>query len=223
MSIKTSRQKGNDRSPESNAPRSICPKTLGNLSPTQIMLHIKFDQDWPTGFRDIEVQMCEIFVTQGQVTPYWAVWFGPKSKSTELLCLSWLPETLKMIWSKMNQLARRHHLPITSLYEKFFRFSRAANSVVSGPIWPKFDSSEILCISSLPASTKGSNQKQPRKGGDTIFPIIRQLGLSVAMDTRVLIQYASKHYAAFPHPSDATHKIWSRLANWPQRYSSSEV
>ena len=27
----------------------------------------------------------------------------------------------------------------------------------------------------------------------------------------------------FPHPNDATHKIWSRLANWPQRYSSSNV
>ena len=34
-----------------------------------MMLHIKFDQDWPTGFRDIQVHKCEIFVTQGQVTP----------------------------------------------------------------------------------------------------------------------------------------------------------
>ena len=33
-----------------------------------MMLHIKFDQDWPTGFRYIQVQKCEIFVTQGQVT-----------------------------------------------------------------------------------------------------------------------------------------------------------
>ena len=37
--------------------------------PTSMMLHIKFDQDWPTGFSDIQVQKCEIFVTQGQVTP----------------------------------------------------------------------------------------------------------------------------------------------------------
>ena len=43
------------------------------------MLHIKFDQDWPTGFIDIQAQKCEIFVTQGQVTPKWVVWFGPKS------------------------------------------------------------------------------------------------------------------------------------------------
>ena len=27
----------------------------------------------------------------------------------------------------------------------------------------------------------------------------------------------------FPHHSDATHKIWSRLANWHQRHSSSKV
>ena len=24
----------------------------------------------------------------------------------------------------------------------------------------------------------------------------------------------------FPHPNDASYKIWSRLANWPQKYSS---
>ena len=36
----------------------IFPKTLGSLSPTPVMLHIKFDQDWPTGFRDIQVWKC---------------------------------------------------------------------------------------------------------------------------------------------------------------------
>ena len=57
-SFKTSSPKGNDHSPESNVPRSICPKTLCSLSPTTVMLNIKFDEDWPTGFRDIEVQVC---------------------------------------------------------------------------------------------------------------------------------------------------------------------
>ena len=33
------------------------------------MLYIKFDRDWPTGFRGIQVQKYEIFITQGQVTP----------------------------------------------------------------------------------------------------------------------------------------------------------
>ena len=34
----------------------IYPKTMCSLSPIPMMLHIKFDQDWPTGFRDIQVQ-----------------------------------------------------------------------------------------------------------------------------------------------------------------------
>ena len=36
----------------------ICPKTFCSLSPTPVMLHIKFDQDWLTGFRDIQVWKC---------------------------------------------------------------------------------------------------------------------------------------------------------------------
>ena len=36
----------------------ICRKTLCSLSPTPVMLYIKFDQDWPTGFRDIQVWKC---------------------------------------------------------------------------------------------------------------------------------------------------------------------
>ena len=97
----------------------ICPKTLSSLSPTPMMLHIKFHQDWPIGFRDTQVQKFEILVTQGQVTPKWVVWFGPKSNLTKLLCLFWLPATLMMIRSKMNELAWRHHFPIISLWEIF--------------------------------------------------------------------------------------------------------
>ena len=47
-----------------------CPKTLCSLSPTPVMLHIKFDQDWPPGFRDTQVHKCEVFIIQGQVTHY---------------------------------------------------------------------------------------------------------------------------------------------------------
>ena len=47
----------------------ICLKTLCSLSPSQVMLHIKFDQDCQTGLRDIQVRKCKIFVIQGQVTP----------------------------------------------------------------------------------------------------------------------------------------------------------
>ena len=155
----TSSPKGNDRSPESNVPRShvvfskgsdqkqprkcwgiifpiisqwglsvamktrvliqSAPKLYAALPPPPMTLQIKFDQEWPTGFRDIQVQKCEIFVTQGQVTPKSVVWFGPKSNSTEFLCLSWLTAILMMIRSKMNELAWRHHFPIISLWEIF--------------------------------------------------------------------------------------------------------
>ena len=111
----TSSPKCNDHSPEV----PICPKTLCSLSPTPMMLNVKFDQDWPTGLIDIQVQKCEIFVTQGQVTPKWVVWFSLKSNLTKLLCLSWLSATLIMIRSKMNELAWRYHFPIISLWEIF--------------------------------------------------------------------------------------------------------
>ena len=63
----------------------ICLKTLCSLSPAPVMLHIKFDKDWPAGLRNIQVRKCKIFVIQGQVTPKWVVWSGPKPNSSELL------------------------------------------------------------------------------------------------------------------------------------------
>ena len=65
--------------------------------------------------------------------------------------------------------------------------------------------------------------KNNRENMATLFFPLSQWVLSVAMETRVFIQSAPKPYAAFPHTSDATHKIWSRLANWPQRYSFNSV
>ena len=116
----------------------ICLKTLCSLSPPPVMLHIKFDQDWPTGLRDIQVRKCKTFVIQGQVTPNWVVWSGPKSNSSELLCLSWLPETLIMIRSKNERASMETAF---SHYKSmgFFYMLKAFNSVVSGPIWPNFE------------------------------------------------------------------------------------
>ena len=58
----------------------------------------------------------------------------------------------------------------------------------------------ILCLFALPASIKRIGSKTTEKGGDIVFPIISQWGLSVAMETRVLIQSAPKPYAAFAPP-----------------------
>ena len=69
----------------------------------------------------------------------------------------------------------------TAFSLKYFRRSRAAISVVSGPIWPKF---EFYACPHYLQVKKGSDQKQSRKGGDIIFPIISQWGLSVAMESQ---------------------------------------
>ena len=100
---------------------------------------------------------------------------GPKSNSSELLCLSWLPAALMMIRSKMNKLALRHHFPIISRWE-IFRRSRAANSVVSGPIWPSSNSSEILCMSSLPASILKRIGSKTEKRWRHPFPHYKSMG-----------------------------------------------
>ena len=90
----------------------------------------------------------------------------------------------------------------------FFRPSRAANSVVSGPIWPKFKLVQDFMYVLVTCKYKKDWIKSNREKVETPFsPLIGQWGLSVAIDTRVLIQSASKYYAAFPHPQCATHKI----------------
>ena len=60
------------------------------------------------------------------------------------------------------------------------------------------NSSEILFMSSLPASIKRIGSKTTEKRWRHHFLIISQWGFSVAMETRVLIQSAPKLNAAFP-------------------------
>ena len=64
-------------------------------------------------------------------------------------------------------------------------------------------------------------KKQLRKGGDIIFPIISQWGLSVAMETKVLIQSAPKHYAAFPPNPTMLHIKFNQ--DWPTGFRDIKV
>ena len=148
--------------------------------------------DW----RDIQVRKCKTFVIQGQVTPKWVVWSGPKSNSSELLYLPWLSATLMMIRSKMNELhvAWREHFPIISLWG-FFRRSRAANSVVSGPIWPTFELfRDFVHVFLVTCKYKGIGAKTTEIRWRHRFPHYKSMGV---METRVLIQSVPKPYAAF--------------------------
>ena len=62
--------------------------------------------------------------------------------------------------------------------------------------------------------------KNKRKGWDIVFPIISQWVISVAMETEFWSNLSQNLMQPFPHPNDASYKIWPTLANWPQRYSS---
>ena len=66
---------------------------------------------------------------QGQITPKWVVKPGPKSNSSEILCLSLLSASLKKIQSKLKAISCPH----------FFQLSRAGNSKVNRWMWPKFE------------------------------------------------------------------------------------
>ena len=70
---------------------------------------------------------------QGQVTPQSLVRSGRISNSSEMLCMSSLPVSMKKIRSKMKALECSQH------YTAIFRRARADNSGVGVGIWPKFE------------------------------------------------------------------------------------
>ena len=201
----------------------ICLKTFHSLSPPPVMLHIKIDQDWPTGFRDSQVRKYKIFVIQGQVTPKLIVWSGPKSNSSDCLCLSWLPATLMMVRSKMNALAWRHHFPIISLWE-FFRRSRAANSVVSGQIWPKFELVRDFMRVLVTWKYKKDRIENSREKVEKSFsPLYVNGSFLLPLKPEFWSSLPQKLMQPFHHPVMLQLKFWSRLADWLQRYSSLKV
>ena len=86
-----------------------------------------------------------------------------------------VPATLMMIRSKMNELAWRQHFPFISQWE-IFRHSRVPNSVVSGPIWPKFERFRDFMHVLVTCKYKTDRIKKTRKDGDIVFPIMSMGG-----------------------------------------------
>ena len=68
-------------------------------------------------------------------------------------------------------------------------------------------------MSLLAASIKRIELKTTEKRWRHRFPIIGQLGLSFAMETRVLIQSVPKPYTAFPPPPVMLHIKFDQ--DWP--------
>ena len=84
--------------------------------------------------------------------------------------------------------------------------------------------SEILCMSSLPASIKRIGSKTTQKRWRYHFPYYKSMGAFCCHGNQSFDLICPKTlFSLFPYPSDATDKIWSRLANWLQTYSSSKL
>ena len=66
------------------------------------------------------------------------------------------------------------------------------------------------------------NQKWSRYRPDNIFPIICLWDLLVATETGSDKICPQNLIQPVPHPNDGTCEIWSRLADWPWRYSCSK-
>ena len=132
------------------------------------MLYIKFDQDWPTGLRDIQVRKCKIFVIQGQVTPLMSSLIRPEIK----LIRAFLPILVTGNFDDDSIKNERASMEtVFSHYKSMgnFRRSRAANSVVSGPIWPKFELVRDLMHVLVTCKYKKDRIKNNRKKVDTPF------------------------------------------------------
>ena len=115
----------------------ICPKTLCSLSPTPGMLHIKSDQDSPTGFRAIQVQNVWHFRHSRASNSKMSGLIRPKIELDQAFMPVLVTSNIDDD-SKITELAWRNHFPIKSPWD-FFGRPRADISVVSGPIWPKFE------------------------------------------------------------------------------------
>ena len=124
---------------------------------------------------------------------------GRISNSSKLSCMLSLPANMKRIRSRTAQKKWRHHF---SHYKPMGIFSD-----FQGQLTPQLvvqssrnsNLSELSCMSSLQVRI-GSDEKQQRKSGDTVFTIITLWELSVAMETRVLIRSGPKPNAANPPP-----------------------
>ena len=75
-------------------------------------------------------------------------------------------------------------------------------------------------MSSLTASIKRIGSKTTKKRWRHHFPHYKSMGPWKPEFWSNLLQNLMQ---PFPHPNDATNKIWSRLTNWLQRHSCSKV
>ena len=130
---------------------SNLPQNLMQPFPHPMMLQIKFDQDWPTGFRDIQARKCEIFVTQEHNSKMNGL-IRPKIELERAFMLVLVTSNFDDDSIKIERARMETRFPIICPWDFFLdaQGQLPPSSVVrSGR---NSNSSEILCMSSFPAS-----------------------------------------------------------------------
>ena len=113
--------------------------------------------------------------------PWKPVFGSSRISNSKLSCMLSLPASMKMIRLRRAEKKCRHHFSHYKPMGIFFRLSRAAYSLVGGPIKTKFELVRALIHVIIACKyEKDQTKKQPRKSGDTVFSIIT---LSVTMET----------------------------------------
>ena len=157
---------------------------------------------------------------QGQITLELVSVSGRNLNSSKLSCMSSLPSRMRMIDSKMKELGYSqdfYHYKSMGIFPDAQGQLTPQSLVRSGRI---SNSSEILWMFSLPASMKKIRSKMKALEWTQHFPHYSPMGAICCHGNQFRSYLVKNLMQSIPHPYDAPHKIWLRLAHWLRRYSS---
>ena len=125
---------------------------------------------------------------------------------------------MKKILSKMKELECYRDFSHYSLW-KFFRLSRAANSAVIGRTWPKFELVRDIMVVFVTCGYEEDPIKSEGARVLTRFSPLRPYGsYLLPWKPEFRSNLAKNLMQPFPHPTDASDKIWLQSTRWMQRY-----
>ena len=104
------------------------------------------------------------------------------------------------------------------VYGDFSRHSRAANSAVLGPIWPNFGLVPDVMDVLVTCKIKKIRLKIKALEWSQDFTYHNPMGAICCHGNQ-----SSDLMQPFPHPNDASDKMWLQLAFWLRRYTCLKV
>ena len=110
------------------------------------------------------------------------------------------------------------------MYGDFSRRSRAANSAVLGPIWPNFELvRDVMDILVTCKYEEGPIENEGPIVFTTFSPLLPYGSYPLPWKPEFQSDLVQNLMQPFPHPNDASDKIWLRSVHWSQSYSCLKV